>query len=104
MSKIRKGDQVVVITGKDKGKQGVVLRVLESSLLVEGVNQAKKHQKPNPVRGVEGGIVVLNRPIHVSNVAIWNPATKSADRIGYKFLEDGKKVRVFKSSGALVDA
>lgn len=104
MRKIRKGDEVIVITGKDKGKRGTVLRVLDDKLVVEGVNVAKKHQKPNPIRGVMGGVVEKTMPLHVSNVAIFNPATQKADRVGIKQLEDGSKVRVFKSSGELVGA
>ncbi|WP_239003248.1 50S ribosomal protein L24 [Dechloromonas sp. TW-R-39-2] len=105
MEKIRKGDEVVVITGKDKGKRGTVLRrVDEDHVLVEGVNRAKKHVKPNPVKGVAGGIVDKDMPIHLSNVALFNPATQKADRVGIKSLEDGRKVRVFKSNGELVNA
>ena len=105
MEKIRKGDEVVVITGKDKGKRGTVLRrVDEEYVLVEGVNRAKKHVKPNPVKGVAGGIVDKDMPIHLSNVALFNPATKKADRVGFKALDDGRKVRVFKSNGELVNA
>ncbi|UTH75406.1 50S ribosomal protein L24 [Chromobacterium sp. IIBBL 290-4] len=104
MRKIRKGDEVVVITGKDKGKRGTVLRVLETKLVVEGINVAKKHQKPNPVRGVAGGIVEKTMPIDASNVAIFNPASQKADRVGFKVLEDGRKVRVFKSSGEVIGA
>ncbi|MBS1191109.1 MAG: ribosomal protein [Rhodocyclaceae bacterium] len=105
MEKIRKGDDVVVITGKDKGKRGTVLRrVDEEHVVVEGVNRAKKHVKPNPIKGVAGGIIDKDMPIHVSNVALFNPATKKADRVGIKVLEDGRKVRVFKSNGELVNA
>ena len=105
MEKIRKGDEIVVITGKDKGKRGTVLRrVDDEHVLVEGVNRAKKHVKPNPVKGVAGGIVDKDMPIHLSNVALFNPATKKADRVGIKALEDGRKVRVFKSNGELVNA
>ena len=105
MEKIRKGDEVVVITGKDKGKRGtVVLRVDDEHVVVEGVNRAKKHVKPNPVKGVAGGIVDKDMPIHISNVALFNPATKKADRVGFKALDDGRKVRVFKSNGELVNA
>jgi large subunit ribosomal protein L24 len=105
MEKIRKGDEVVVITGKDKGKRGtVLLRVDEEHVLVEGVNRAKKHVKPNPMKGVAGGIVDKDMPIHLSNVALFNHATKKADRVGFKTLEDGRKVRVFKSNGELVNA
>ena len=105
MDKIRKGDEVIVTTGKDKGKRATVLsRVDGEHLLVEGVNRAKKHVKPNPVKGVAGGIVDKDMPIHVSNVALFNPATKKADRVGFKLLDDGRKVRVFKSNGDLVGA
>jgi len=102
MSKIKKNDDVIIIAGKDKGNRGSVLRVLEDKLLVSGVNKVKKHQKPNPVKGVSGGIVEMEMPIHVSNVAIYNASTKKADRIGTKLLEDGSKVRVFKSSGEVI--
>ena len=105
MEKIRKGDEVIVITGKDKGKRGAVLtRVDAERLVVEGVNRAKKHVKPNPVKGVVGGIVEKDMPIHISNVALYNPATKKADRVGVKTLEDGRNVRFFKSNGELVEA
>ena len=105
MDKIRKGDEVVVITGKDKGKRGTVLiRVDAEHVIVEGINRAKKHVKPNPVKGVVGGIVDKDMPIHVSNVALFNSATQKADRVGFKVLEDGRKVRVFKSNGELVNA
>lgn len=104
MNKIRKGDDVIVTTGKDKGKRGAVLRMLEGKVLVEGANKVKKHQKPNPVKGVSGGIVELEMPLDVSNVALFNPATKKADRVGIKVLEDGRKVRFFKSNGEVIDA
>ena len=105
MEKIRKGDDVIVVTGKDKGKRGTVLaRVGEEHLLVEGINRAKKHVKPNPMKGQAGGILDKDMPIHISNVALFNPATKKADRVGVKVLEDGRKVRVFKSNGELVNA
>src|ERR1700704_680383 len=104
MQKIRKGDLVVVTTGKEKGKKGSVLRVLESKVLVEGINRVKKHQRPNPVKGQTGGIVDKDMPIDVSNVALYNPQTKKADRVGFKQMEDGRKVRVFKSNGEMVDA
>ena len=105
MEKIRKGDEVVVITGKDKGKRGtVVLRLDAEHVVVEGVNRAKKHVKPNPIKGVAGGIVDKDMPIHISNVALFNAATKKADRVAIKVLEDGRKVRVFKSNGELVNA
>jgi large subunit ribosomal protein L24 len=105
MDKIRKGDDVVVITGKDKGKRGTVLkRVDDERLVIEGVNRVKKHVKPNPMKGQAGGIVEKEMPIHVSNVALFNPASKKADRVGFKLLDDGRKVRVFKSNGEVVDA
>jgi large subunit ribosomal protein L24 len=104
MRKIKKDDDVIVITGKDKGSRGSVLRVLGEYLLVGGINKVKKHQKPNPVKGLTGGIVEKELPIHVSNVAIYNAAGKKADRVGIKTLEDGRKVRVFKSSGEVIDA
>ena len=105
MDKIKKGDEVVVITGKDKGKRGTVLRRVDAEhVVVEGVNRAKKHVKPNPIKGVVGGIVDKDMPMHISNVALYNPATGKADRVGFKSLEDGKKVRVFRSSGEVVSA
>jgi large subunit ribosomal protein L24 len=105
MRKIRKGDNVVVIAGKDKGKRGAVLRVVaEGSVVVEGVNQVKKHQRPNPLKGTTGGIIEMEKPLDVSNIAILNPATQKADRVGFKVLEDGRKVRVFKSNGEMIDA
>ena len=105
MSKIHKGDQVVLNTSKDKGKRGTVLNVLESGhVVVEGLNLAKKHAKPNPMKGIAGGIVSKEMPIDISNVALFNVATQKADRVGYKVLKDGKKVRVFKSNGEAVDA
>ena len=105
MNKIRKGDQVVVLTGRDKGKRGVVAeRVDADHIVVEGVNVVKKHVKPNPMKGTTGGIVSKVMPIHQSNVAIYNAATAKADRVGIKLLADGKKVRVFKSSGEEIKA
>ncbi len=105
MRKIKRDDEVIVITGRDKGKRGKVNRVLaDNRLIVAGVQMVKKHQKPNPQLGVTGGIVEKEAPIHVSNVAIFNPSTKKADRVGIKVLEDGKKVRVFKSNGEAIDA
>ncbi|TDI77042.1 MAG: 50S ribosomal protein L24 [Betaproteobacteria bacterium] len=104
MKKIKKGDDVIVITGKDKGKRGTVLRVENASLVVvEGINKVKKHTKPDPNKGVTGGIIEMEKPIQVSNVAIFNSATKKADRVGFKTLEDKRKVRYFKSNGELVD-
>lgn len=103
MNKIKKGDEVVVITGKDKGKRGTVLRVLaDDKVMVEGINVVKKHQKPNPMKGETGGIVAKTMPVHISNVAIFNPASQKADRVGFKLLDDGKKIRVFKSNGEVV--
>lgn len=103
MKKIRKGDEVIVIAGKDKGKTGQVLQVVEGDkVVVAGVNVVKKHAKPNPVKGLTGGIVDKVMPLHASNVALYNPETKKADRVGFK-IEDGKKVRVLKSTGKLVD-
>jgi len=105
MNKIRKGDQVIVLTGRDKGKRGAVSsRVDADHLLVEGVNVVKKHVKPNPLKGTTGGIVDKTMPIHQSNVAIFNPATGKADRVGVKLQADGKKVRVFRSSGEEIKA
>jgi len=105
MEKIRKGDDVIVTTGKDKGKRGTVLRIVDARhLVVEGVNRVKKHQRPNPMKGLTGGIVDKDMPIDISNVALYNPRTKKADRIGFKLMEDGRKVRVFKSNGEMVDA
>lgn len=104
MRKIRKGDEVIVMTGKDKGKRGTVLRVLNDEyLVVEGANRVKKHQKPNPMKGTTGGIVDKEMPIHVSNVAIFNSGTQKADRVRVKTLDDGRKVRVFKSNGEMLD-
>ena len=105
MEKIRKGDDVIVTVGKDKGKRGTVLRIVDARhLIVEGVNRVKKHQRPNPVKGLTGGIVDKDMPIDISNVALYNPQTKKADRVGFKQMEDGRKVRVFKSNGEMVDA
>ena len=105
MNKIRTGDQVIVLTGRDKGKRGTVKqRVDEDHVLVEGVNVVKKHVKPNPMKGTTGGIVDKTLPIHQSNIAIFNPASGKADRVGIKFLADKTKVRVFKSSGEEIKA
>ena len=104
MNKIRKGDDVVVITGKDKGRRGTVIRVFPNEkVLVEGVNVAKKHVKPNPQAGTTGGIVDKEVPIHVSNLMMFNPATGKGGRIGFRTLEDGRKVRYFKSNDEVVD-
>ncbi len=105
MNKIRKGDQVIVLTGRDKGKRGAVsLRVDDERVIVEGINMVKKHVKPNPMKGTTGGVVDKTMPIHQSNLAIYNAATGKGDRVGAKILADGKKVRVFKSSGAEIKA
>ncbi len=105
MNKIRKGDQVIINTGKDKGKTGTVTSILDSGhVLVEGLNLAKKHAKPNPMKGVTGGIISKEMPLDISNVALFNNATQKADRVGFKTLDDGRKIRVFKSNGEAVDA
>jgi len=105
MEKIRKGDQVVVTTGKDKGKRGLVLRVLATGkVVVEGVNRVKRHTRPNPIKGQTGGIVDKEMPIRASNVALFNPATGKGDRVGIRTLDDGRKVRFFKSNGEVADA
>ncbi|HJM02461.1 MAG TPA: 50S ribosomal protein L24 [Arenicellales bacterium] len=104
MSKIRKGDDVVVLSGRDKGKRGTVLQIIENNrILVDNVNVIKKHVKPNPNRGETGGIIEKEAPIQISNVALFNPNSNKADRVGYKLLEDGRKVRVFKSDGEVAD-
>lgn len=104
LSRIRTGDEVIVITGRDKGRRGSVLRVIDDErVLVEGINVAKKHQKPNPNAGVEGGIIDKEMPIHVSNVMLFNPATGKGDRVGVRTLEDGRRVRFFKSNNEVVD-
>ena len=105
MNKIRKGDEVVVLTGKDRGRRGTVLRrVGDEKVVVEGVNRVKKHVRPNPMKGEVGGIVEKEMPLHISNVALFNAAAQKGDRVGIKVLEDGRKVRFFKSNGELVDA
>ena len=104
MRKIRKNDDVIVIAGKDKGKRGSVLRVLDNDrVMVENINIAKRHTKPNPNKGVSGGIVEKELPLHISNVALYNPAAKKADRVGIRVLEDGRKVRFFKSNNEVID-
>lgn len=106
MNKIIKGDQVIVIAGKDKGKSGSVVQVLGDKVVVDGVNVAKRHQKPNPMRGVNGGVIVKNMPLAISNVAILNPETKKPDRVGVKLVRDKgriKRIRVFKSTGAEIE-
>jgi large subunit ribosomal protein L24 len=105
MKKIRKGDQVVVTTGKDKGKRGTVLKVLDTGkVLVEGVNRVKRHTRPNPIKGQTGGIVDKEMPIQASNVALFNPVTGKGGRVGIRVLDDGRKVRYFKSNGEVADA
>lgn len=104
MRKIKKGDDVVVLVGKDKGKRGTVLKVLDDrKVVVENVNVARKHQKPNPMKGEPGGIVDREMPMDISNVGLYNPNAGKADRVGFKVLEDGRKVRIFKSDGEVVD-
>lgn len=106
MRKIKKGDEVIVITGKDKGRRGQVIRVLTDvdKVVVQNVNVAKRHTRPNPQRGISGGIVEKEMPIHISNVAIYNAKTGKGDRVGIRTLEDGRKVRFFKSNNELIDA
>ncbi|MGI9342764.1 MAG: 50S ribosomal protein L24 [Gammaproteobacteria bacterium] len=104
MQKIKRGDDVIVVAGRDKGRRGTVLNVLDTGrVLVEGVNMVKKHQKPNPNAGVQGGIIDKEMPIHRSNIMLFNPITEKADRIGIKTLEDGRKVRFFRSNNEVVD-
>ncbi|MCG8433918.1 MAG: 50S ribosomal protein L24 [Gammaproteobacteria bacterium] len=104
MQKIKKGDEVIVVAGKDKGRRGNILRILkDDKVIVENINVAKKHTKPNPNQGVTGGIIEKEMPLHISNVMVFNPVTKKGDRIGVKTLEDGKRVRYFKSNGEVVD-
>ncbi len=105
MQRLRKNDEVIVIAGKDRGKRGHVRRILEDGrVVVDGVNVAKRHTKPNPMQGVPGGIVEKEMPIQVSNVAVYNPQSERADRVGFRTLEDGRKVRYFKSNGEVIDA
>lgn len=105
MRKIRKGDNVVVIAGKDKGRRGSVVQMVgDRRVVVQGVNRVKKHERPNPMRGTQGGIVEMEAPLDISNVALLNPVTQKGDRVGFRMLEDGRKVRFFKSNGELVDA
>jgi len=105
MERIRKGDDIIVIAGRDRGKRGTVLKIVDARhVVVEGVNRVKKHMRPNPMKGVTGGIVDKDMPIDISNVALFNPQTKKADRVGFKLMEGGRKVRVFKSNGEMVDA
>ena len=104
MQKIRKGDQVVVLSGRDKGRRGAVVQVLaDGRVVVESVNMVKKHQRPNPQVGKQGGIIDKEMPLHAAKVAIWNPTVKKGDRVGVKTLKDGKRVRFFKSNGEMLD-
>ncbi|HEC12925.1 MAG TPA: 50S ribosomal protein L24 [Acidiferrobacteraceae bacterium] len=104
MNKIRKGDEVIVLAGRDRGRRGTVLKMLDfDRALVDNINLVKRHTKPNPNKGIAGGIVEKEASIHLSNVALYNPATKKADRVGIKTLEDGRRVRFFKSNGEVVD-
>ena len=104
MNRIRKGDEVVVIAGKDRGRRGTVIRMYDDGrVLVEGANVARKHQKPNPNAGVPGGIIDKEMPVDISNVMLFNPITEKGERVGFKFLEDGTKVRFFKSNNEVVD-
>jgi large subunit ribosomal protein L24 len=105
MKRVKKGDEVIVLSGRDKGKRGTVLRRVDAEhVVVEGVNRVKKHQRPNPMKGEQGGIVDKDLPIHVSNIALFNPATQKGERAGVKTLDDGRKVRVFKGNGEQVEA
>ncbi|MCL5798898.1 MAG: 50S ribosomal protein L24 [Gammaproteobacteria bacterium] len=103
MNRIRRGDEVMVLSGRDKGRRGTVLRVLGERVVVEGINTVKKHQRPNPQKGVAGGIVEQEAPLHISNVALYNPVTRKPDRVGFRDLADGRKVRVFRSNGEVID-
>ena len=104
MAKIKRDDEIIVIAGKDKGKRGTVLSVADERVMVSGINLVKKHVKPNQARGTQGGIVEKEATLHISNVALINPTTQKADRVAYKLLEDGTKVRVFKSNGEVISA
>ncbi len=104
MRKIKKGDNVVVIAGRDKGKRGQVTLVSATHVVVAGVNQVKKSQRPNPMKGEQGGIVSKDMPLHISNVALWNPVTQKADRVGIRILDDGRRVRFYKSNGEQITA
>ncbi len=104
MKRIRKGDQVVVITGKDKGKRGAVIRVLDEKIFVQNINMIKRHTRPNPQTNQPGGIIEREAAIDISNVMLFNPGTNKGDRVGVKMLEDGRKVRIYRSSGEVIDA
>ena len=104
MRRIKKGDEVIVTAGKDKGRRGSVMKTFDNDrVMVENINMVKKHTKPNPMQGLEGGIIEKEMSLHISNVMLYNPATNKGDRVGFKVLEDGKKVRYFKSNGEVVD-
>ena len=104
MNKIRKGDEIVVIAGRDKGRRGTVIRVLDDKVFVENINMVKRHTKPNPQRQIQGGIIEKEAAIELSNVMLWNPVAKKGDRVGIRTLADGRKVRFFKSNKEVVDA
>lgn len=105
MNKIKKGDEVILLTGRDKGKRGTVLKLMDDNkVLVERINVAKKHQKPVPAKDISGGIIEKEMPVHISNVALYNPETDKGDRVGFRVLEDNRKVRYFKSNNEVVDA
>ena len=105
MERVKKGDNIIVLTGRDKGKRGTVTRRVDKDhVVIEGVNRVKKHVKPNPMKGQTGGIVDKDMPIHISNIALFNPQTQKADRVGFKIIDGDRKVRVFKSNGDMVDA
>ena len=104
MNRLRKGDQVVVLSGRDKGRRGAILSVRDDQVVVENVTRVKRHQRPNPQAGQQGGIIEKEMPLHACKVAIWNPSTKKADRIGFKTLGDGRKVRCFRSNGEMLEA
>ena len=105
MERVKKGDNIIVLTGRDKGKRGPVMRRVDKDhVVIEGVNRVKKHVKPNPMKGQTGGIVDKDMPIHISNIALFNPQTQKADRVGFKIIDGDRKVRVFKSNGDMVDA
>ena len=103
MNKIPKGDSVVIQTGKDKGKQGIISQIIDSKVIVEGLNMVKKHTKPNPAKGDQGGVISKEMPLDISNIAIFNSATKKADKVAIKSLKDGKKIRVYKSNQEAID-
>ena len=104
MNRIKKGDEVIVTAGKDKGRRGAVIQIFtDNRVLVEQINMVKKHTKPNPTQGLEGGIIEKEMPMQISNIMLFNPATSKGDRVGIKTLEDGKKVRYFKSNGEVID-